>query len=116
MPYKFTLEDIRNLPPAPPTNFDELITYLKVHPRVGMASSSSLLPVGPVESFLRYEDGLMWWRTPDGVEHHFPVNCGMVAAESGIVFYSFGFTFTKFGIVCFVTYMGGGMTCHDQAS
>lgn len=88
-----------------PTNFKELISFLHAYPRVGVVSSSSRMPVGPLETFVRYQDGLMWFRNDDGVEHHFPVGCGMVPAETGIKLYPFGFTFTKFGVVTFVTYL-----------
>lgn len=89
----------------PPVNFNELIAFLETYPHVGIVSSSPRMNVGPLETFVRYQDGLMWFRNDDGLEHHFPVDCGMVAAETGIKLYPFGFTFTKFGVVTFVAYL-----------
>jgi hypothetical protein len=96
----------------PPASFRELLAFLKARPRVAMSCDSPRVPVGGPgqnpETFLRYADGLLWFRNAAGVEHHLPVHCGLPAAggsESGLAFFPDHFTFTKFNTCIRVTYL-----------
>lgn len=96
-----------------PTNLRELVERLTEFPAVLMLCDSPNVPVGGPgqnpETFLRFEEGLMWFQNAEGVEHHLPFHRGLEAAaghESGLEIRDDGFDFTKFGTTVRVRYAG----------
>jgi hypothetical protein len=82
---------------AKPTNLPELIEYLgwREHARVLMRRKGTFSR----EDFLGMNGGLMWFYClEDGLAHHVPIECGMVAAETGVTFDEDAFHVTKFGV------------------
>lgn len=97
-----------------PTNLRELVDHLTAHPLVTMTTDSLRIPVGRPgdnpETFLRFADGLLWFKNAAGAEHHLPMHCGLAPAalhESGITIRDDGFNFTKFGTTIRVRYIDG---------
>jgi hypothetical protein len=98
--------------------FDELLVWLKEHPRVryiGTEPDGSL--VDEVRTFLKYQDGCLWFTRPNGEERFAPIQCGMVSASSSVRFTEEGFHHTKFGRTNTFLYdvrEGGPPVCIDR--
>jgi hypothetical protein len=76
----------------PPQSLEDLIAYLKQHPRVRCT-----MPGGDEDErqFLRFANGGFWWTDPTGGrDKHTPMGCG----QTSIFFTPVGFTIEKFGV------------------
>lgn len=94
--------------------FRDVVQYLAEHPRVRMVSDNPNPDLNGDRTYLRYEQGLMWFRNADGVEKHLPINCGMTDRETGFNVTDYGFSFTKFGITTRVIFLDGPAAIGDE--
>jgi hypothetical protein len=96
--------------PFPPSNLREAILWLIGNPRVritGPTPESTVIETRE-EAFIRFEDGLLWFRGSSG-NSQVPVGCIRTAdaarAETKLQFDGTGFTIEKFGAQIRVEYL-----------
>jgi hypothetical protein len=108
-PYKYRMFPLR---PTGPTSVRELVRFLGHYPRVRITGPTpdSREPVTRDETFLRLENGRLWFMPvqDDAKAHHIPIGCAITEAaaqaEAGITFDDAGFTVTKFGVPIRIEY------------
>jgi hypothetical protein len=77
-----------------PTNFRELLAYLKAHDGVLFRGTDGT----EERQWCRgYFDGHLYFRNAEGSSSHVPIECGLTSAETGLAFLPDRFTVTKFG-------------------
>lgn len=85
-----------------PRNLSELVAYLEEHPRVETTGTRGEVSI---DWFAGLSGGSLWFSGENGHRHHIPIDCGRVAAETGIRFDAEGFVVTKFGVEIRVRYL-----------
>jgi len=99
-------------PVNPPSTMRELVERLKASPRVRSLDGAA---GGETLTFDRHAGGGLWFRREGGKEVYIPIDCGKVAAETGVAFRPGGFDVTKFGVTLRYDYVTGGGTGVDRA-